>query len=406
MRGVPEQLRAATEAAHDAMLEGFRRLDYSQRHVGGLIESFQTYLPARAAASGLVPRYRHLSQEADALVAQYLGILDHFPFDQARLPQHFEAAQRAYRDIGPRLAAQADALDQLLLDYDAEFTRAGREAGRARQVRDDVAVQARRVADAVATLRQAEAEPQQLSSLLASTKQYAVQASDWQPQQGVPALERIRDAIQALADDAARLAVDFPQRIAKARTRRASLRTVVQSVESRMERLPDDFAALRREFSLGNWQDLDGAAVRAEKRLTAAREALLEFDRLVDAGADWARPLELLDTARKALDDAGREVDGPGERLRTIREFKRDPEEVLKRTRFRLRDAQLLVVHSPRRGGEAVAAALDALAVRVDRIRSGLTGVHPDYWAALTEAERIESEVRAQVERYRALPAQ
>ncbi len=83
--------------------------------------------------------------------------------------------------------------------------------------------------------------------------------------------------------------------------------------------------------------------------------------------------------------------------------MKADPEDLFRRLRFRLRDAQLLVVNSPKPGGDAVGRALDDLGRRLDALRGALEGVHPDYWSVLQEAGRIEAGVKEQVERFRGM---
>ncbi len=381
----------------------FQHLDSSQRTLRGMVESFQAYLPQRAAASGLVPRFKVLDQEADELILEYLDVLDRHPLDESGDHATLGAAHRAFAEVGPRIARHADAMDQVVLDYDAELTRIGAQVQRGRELRERAAALAGRVADAAGRLRESGLDVPELADLLRRTRAAAVAANDWQPASGFPVLDHAAAELDTLAVEAERLAADYPQRVAKARTRRASLTTRLQAVESRLERVPETLAVLRREFSLGNWRDLDDVDDRVGARLDEARGQLRDFDRLVDAGADWSLPLRLIDQARAALDAANGVVDEPAHRLTALREVKADPEDLIRRVRFRLRDAQLLVTTSPKRGGDAVGRDLDALARRLDALRGRLTGVHPDYWALLQEADRIQDDVRRQVERFRGL---
>jgi hypothetical protein len=381
----------------------FQHLDSSQRTLRGMVESFQAYLPERAASSGLVPRFRVIDREAEALIAEYLQVLDEHPFDDHLDQRALGAAHRAYADVGPRLAKHADAMDQVVLDYDAELTRIGQQVKRGRELKEAAAGQARRVAAAAATLRETGLEVPELNNVLARTRAAALAASEWQPATGFPALEQAGVELAGLADAAEALARDYPQRVAKARTRRTSLRTAADGVESRLGRVPDDLAVLRREFSIGNWRDLESVETAVREQLALARGKLHDFDRLVEAGADWALPLRLLDEARTALDTAKTQVGAPAQRLAALREVKADPEALMRQVRFRLRDAQLMVTNGRKPGGDRVGRELDTLARRLDGLRSGLQGVHPDYWALLQEADRITAAVKAQVERFRGL---
>ena len=74
--------------------------------------------------------------------------------------------------------------------------------------------------------------------------------------------------------------------------------------------------------------------------------------------------------------------------------------DVERRVRFRIRDAQRLVVDTA-----TVAewgSVLDAQSARVDRAVAALTGPHPDYWALLTEVDAVTTFVADIVARVRA----
>lgn len=381
----------------------FQHLDSSQRTLRGMVQSFRAYLPERAASSGLVPRFTVLDQEAEKLIGEYLATLDRHPFEETLDQRALGEAHRAYAEVGPRIAQHADAMDQVVHDYDAELTRIGQQVQRGRQLKEQAAAQTKRVADAAGALKQSGLDVPELNGLLGRTRTAATTATEWQPASGFPVLEQAAQELETLAAEAERLAADYPQRVAKARTRRSSLRTAVDAVESRLERMHSDLAILRREFSMGNWRDLEADEKSVQEQVALARTKLHDFDRLVEAGADWGLPLRLLDEARAALDVAKENVDGPGDRIDALRAVKADPEEVMRKVRFRLRDAQLLVTTTHKPGRENVARELDALARRLDGLRSSLQGAHPDYWAMLSEADRITEAVKTQVERYRGM---
>ena len=76
-----------------------------------------------------------------------------------------------------------------------------------------------------------------------------------------------------------------------------------------------------------------------------------------------------------------------------------DPAEMEKRVRFRLRDAQHLVVARDLVGEWG--SVLDAQVARIDRIVAGLSGRHPDYWRYHQELEQVAAFIGTIVERVR-----
>jgi len=384
-------------------MEGFRRLDHSQRALAAMVESFRTYLPDRAAQSGLVPRFETLDQQAEGLIVEYLTLLDQQPYDDGLDAQRLGAAQAAYRQLAPRLIQHADALDQVVLDYDAELTRIGREVAKSRKHKEAAEENARRVAAAAARLRETGLDVAELTGLMARARTAAVSASEWQPAAGTAVIEQANAELVQVAERVETLAEDYPKRVAKAQTRRSSLGTLAQTVESRLDRVEQDLAVLRREFSIGNWRDLESVRPQVEEGLVVVRAKLNNFDRLVAAGADWALPLRLLDEVRATMDVVQKQLGSPAERIVALRGVRENPEQLMKNVRFRLRDAQLLVTTSPKTGGDAVGRDLDALVLRLDALREALEGVHPDYWAALKESEQIQEGIKQQVDRFRSL---
>jgi len=106
--------------------------------------------------------------------------------------------------------------------------------------------------------------------------------------------------------------------------------------------------------------------------------------------------------ARARAADADAAVTAVQDRLAALRTARNDPKDIERRVRFRIRDAQRLVVDvgMVKEWGSV----LDAQSARVDRAVAKLDVPHPDYWALLTEVDAITTfvadivaKVRAQV---------
>ena len=84
------------------------------------------------------------------------------------------------------------------------------------------------------------------------------------------------------------------------------------------------------------------------------------------------------------------------DRLAALNDAKSDPGGPEKQARFRIRDAQRLVLD---RGLVAEwGSVLDAQSRRVDVARQKLVGPHPNYWAYLTELASVTEFVRTVVD--------
>ena len=149
---------------------------------------------------------------------------------------------------------------------------------------------------------------------------------------------------------------------------------------------------------LGRTQDLTGVDRRAQAGLDQARAEWEEAGKTLQAGkAEQAA--DHLARAREHLSAAEADASALTERLRLLRETKADPQQAAKQARFKVRDAQLLVVGKglvPQWGS-----VLDAQVERIDRAVADLVGPHPNYWAYLQTLDAVESFVRDVVDRIR-----
>ncbi len=198
-------------------------------------------------------------------------------------------------------------------------------------------------------------------------------------------------AVTAAVEAAPRIGDDAQRSLAAAGTR-------LQAVRNRAQDLTETRSALLREFSAACSADLvDNDKVAA--RESAAAESLLADAgrRLREGTPDLA--LEDVATARDHLDTADAAVNAVNERLRTLRDTRTDPGAVAERTRFALRDAQLLAVQKQQvhRWGTV----LDAQHARIERAIAELERVHPDYWKYLQTLADIDRTIADAVDRMR-----
>ena len=154
----------------------------------------------------------------------------------------------------------------------------------------------------------------------------------------------------------------------------SSVKTRIEGVSTRLESLPATRSALLREFSADCSKDLNGADDRARRSLERARTAWAAARKALDSGQPEEAANQLT-AARASLSAAEDDGDAMGDRLRVLRETKADPTAAAKATRFKLRDAQLLVVDRGlvRQWGSV----LDAQAARIDRCRRRSDGPSP-----------------------------
>lgn len=179
----------------------------------------------------------------------------------------------------------------------------------------------------------------------------------------------------------------------------ASVRTRIQAVTHRLSTLPDTRSAVLREFSAACSRDLIGSDQRARQSLERAESQWSAARTALDAGAP-EEATDRLTSARGLLTEAETAADAWTDRLHVLRETRADPDAAARSTRFRLRDAQLLVVN---RGlVKEWGSVLDAQLARIDRARADLIGTHPDYWSYLTALGGIEAFIVGVIEKIRA----
>ncbi|MGP3971193.1 hypothetical protein [Streptomyces sp. 6N223] len=401
-RGRGEDLRAAAQEARDAAATAFYELDTAQRDLRITIETIAA-ADDSAEGRGAEVAFKALSERVDQASAEYIRAMDSHDLDAVEL------------DAG----AAARARDELLRVRDAlERTRAELErfgqglAGLVERAESQLALVAPAVERARQALRTATAaldaaraaglRADELAGSLAALGPELRLLNEGAGQHGIkPTIrraEQVRRRAEAIAAEAERL----PKRAAEIERRLASLRTRAEAITTRAGKVEPVLSELRRRFSIGCWQDLQGvprqaaeSVRKAEATLRQARQALAE-QRLSEAEAALSEVRGLLGRTDEAVSAAD-------ERLRRLNEVSFDPKKEIDRTRFVIRDAQRLAMTGRSVPDPRHARPLDAAVERLERAVSDLEngGRNPDYWLFLTEAEAVRATVAAVVEEIR-----
>ncbi len=209
--------------------------------------------------------------------------------------------------------------------------------------------------------------------------------------------------VPALADATRARAVALARRREEATRRLSSLRTRREALANQSGAIPEVLRELRRGYVEGCWADLADAEPRIAALLSAA-DAELDRAREAARGADWDRATDVLARAVARLDSAADLAASVHGRRAALEDARKDPRARVAAVRFTVRDAQRLVMTGRTLPPQPWAAQLDALAARLDRAEDMLEGVHPDYWAFLTELNRITESTADLVRRFRADP--
>lgn len=215
---------------------------------------------------------------------------------------------------------------------------------------------------------------------------------------GAAARDEAARAVEEAAQEVEAALEQAPHLGESARRAVASAGTRLQAVRNRAADLHGTRSALLREFSSACSADLVDNDRVAAREAEAADRALASADnRLREKAPALAHDQVAL--AREHLDAADTAVDAVTARLRLLREVKADPAAVAGRTRFALRDAQLLAVQKQQVG--AWGSVIDAQHERIERAMTALDRVHPDYWEFLQTLADIDRTLDHAVNRMR-----
>ena len=388
----------AAQAAQDGAVAAFLDLDKRASYVSDAVDAVGS---SPTAGSTLLREWEPVKQQTFDESSKYLAVAESSSqLDTAdRHPKADPtAAAAAFTNVHRALADAAVAVDSFYRQHADELEKA-------RSLRDatpTIASDARAAAVvAEAQLTKAEQDGFAYPSVLTTAGELVDALSALKTAETVGSPMEIRHAAAAVRSVAATVG----EKISIARSLRSTVRgslssvkTRIEGVATRLESLPATRSALLREFSADCSKDLNGADDRARVALQRARQEWAAAQTALDAGQ--AEPAaNHLNTARAQLTAAENDGDAMGDRLRILRDTKADPAAAAKATRFKLRDAQLLVVDRNliRQWGSV----LDAQAARIDRAAAELTGPHPDYWSYLQALHSVDAFVKNVIDRVR-----
>ncbi len=388
----------AAQAAQDGAVAAFLDLDKRQSYVSDALDAA---MDGSEPGSALAAEWEPVKERAFDASSRYLSVAEsHSLLDATDRPTGVDpaAAAAAFTDVHRALAEAAAGVDAFYQRHSADLERARSLRAATPQISSDARAAALPVE---AQLARAEADGFAYPSVLAAAGELVEALSALKTADTVGSPLEIRHAaaaVHAAADS-------VTARIAAARTLRptvrgslSSVKTRIEAVTTRLESLPGTRSALLREFSADCSKDLSGSDDRARRALDQARREWAAAQVALDAGQPETAATHLT-TARARLSEAEADGDAMGDRLRVLRETRADPAAAAKSTRFKLRDAQLLVV--TRGLVKQWGSVLDAQSARIDRAAADLVGTHPDYWSYLQTLKSVDGFVRNVIDRVR-----
>lgn len=387
----------AAQAAQDGAVAAFLDLDNRQSYVKDAIDA----VGENSVDPALMREWTSLAQLGFDATSRYLATAEsNSLLNSADRPTGVDpvAAASAFGRVHQLLAEAAVAVDVFYRKHADELEK----ARSLRSATPQIAADARAAAVmAEAELTKAETEGFAYPSVMTAAGELVDALSGLTTAETVGTPLQIRHtaaAVHAAANAVGTKIVAARTLSLTVRGSLSSVRTRIDAMTTRLDSLPATRSALLREFSVDCSKDLNGADDRARKSLQ-------------DAGGDWSAAQtslhagqpepasQRLATARSKLSAAENDGDSLAERLRILRATKTDPAAAAKNTRFKLRDAQLLVVD---RGLVAQwGSVLDAQSARIERAAADLTGTHPDYWSYLQTLNSVEAFLRGVIDRVR-----
>jgi len=384
----PRSTEGPARVAHDAAAAALLDLDTRQTYVAAAVASAGQML----IGTDLPRRWRPIAERSFEASAAYLEASERHPAPDG----NDQAAAHAYTGAHEKMTEAATAIDDFYRKHRSELESARSKAAAAPRIAADARSEAER---AVAAVAAADPEYQRYPSVndaMASLSEALVGLAA----SGGPADQHQRaDHVRAAAEALSRAVAAAPGAARAAASAIASVRTRLDAIQTKVDRLAPAQSALLREFSAASSADLARNRPKAETALADARAAHASATELLAAGDPEGASAEVT-RARARAADADTAVTQVQDRLAALRTARNDPKEVERRVRFRIRDAQRLVVDTA-----TVAewgSVLDAQSARVDRAVAALTGPHPDYWALLTEVDAVTTFVADIVARVRA----
>lgn len=394
-------------AAQEAAVQAFYRMDRAQRDALIQVEAFANLGEDAAGAARLRAEFAELGAQADLRAQRYLATLDANPLEDDTPAGALGAATAAFTTAAGDVGAMADQLEAFLARHAGEFARIDAALARltARTAAATAALAAAR--DAAAALAAEGIAAGQVDAALADAEAAAADLAKGAAVHGVAGataqaerVTRLAAAVAPAADAARTRAVELSRRREEVTRRLVSLRTRREALENQGGAIPDVLRELRRAYVEGCWADLADAPARFADLLAAA-DGDLDRAREAARAADWERGVDALARTVGRLDAAADLATAVHARRAALEEVRKDPAARLAAARFHLRDAQRLVMTGRTVPPQPWAGELDAIAARLERVGDLLAGVHPNYWAFLTELTAITDATTDVVRRFR-----
>jgi hypothetical protein len=388
----------AAQAAQDGAVAAFLDLDNRQSYVKDAIDAASG---STVANSDLMREWGAVAQRSFEASSKYLATAEsHSLLDAADRPTGVDpvAATNAFGQVHQALAEAAVAVDGFYRKHADELEKARSLRSATPQISADARAAA---VSAEAALTKAENDGFAYPSVMTAAGELVDALSSLKTAETVGSPLEIRHtaaAVHAAADGVSSRIAAARSLSSTVRGSLSSVKTRIEAVTTRLESLPGTRSALLREFSADCSDDLSGADDRARKSLQDARSQWSAADGALRAGQPEPAA-DHLTAARAKLSAAETDGDSMGRRLRILRDTRADPVAAAKATRFKLRDAQLLVVD---RGLVAQwGSVLDAQSARIERAAADLTGTHPDYWSYLQTLQSVDAFIKNIIDRVR-----
>ena len=380
--------RAGAQAAKEAASDAFYELDTAQRDLTISIEAI-TAVDHSPAGRKAAADFEALGRRIDQVSAAYIDTVDAHDLDTVELDMPtatrarnaFTLAKDEIQKVKADLERFGQSLGPLLTRAENELARLAPSVERAKQS----LLAATRALDAV---RASGLQADDLAARLVALAPELTKLNQGAGTHGVQETIRRADEVRRQAEELRTEAERLPERAADIDRRLVSLRTRTQALATRASQVEPTLSELRRGFSLECWQDLQQVPQQAATAVTQAERRLAEARTARDEQR-WPDATAAISAVRELLNGTDAAVSAAGDRLRMLKDVRKDPQGEIERTRFALRDAQRLAMQGRSTPEPKHARPLDEAVTRLDAAAAALTGRHPDYWAFLTETAAI-----------------
>jgi septation ring formation regulator EzrA len=383
-----DNLRAEAQAAKDAAAQAFYELDTAQRDLEISIETIAAVDDSPEARRALAS-FRALGERIDQVSGAYIATVDAHDIDRDELDH--TAASRARAELTrakDELVNVRSELERFQSSLTPLLGKAETQLARLAPARERAKQSLLAASNALDAVRAAGLKADDLAARLAALAPELSKLNEGASKHGVQQTVQRADAMRREAEAVRAEAERLPERAREIDKRLVSLRTRVQALGTRAEGVTPVLSELRRGFSAACWQDLQQVPEQAAQAVRQAETALAEARTARDAQR-WADAAAKLATVRSLMDDVDGAVAAAGDRLRRLKEVRKDPKAEVEKTRFAIRDAQRLAMQGRTTPEPRHARPLDEAVARLDRALAGLEGRHPDYWAFLTETAAV-----------------